>query len=88
MKDYKVTADVYARWTDSPVRYRIYINSDLLAERQFIWNGGERYLREHLFVRLPAGQHELKLQAINDGAVDARNITVNGVPSSTVFVTQ
>jgi hypothetical protein len=89
MTPHKITVDVYARWTERPVRYRVYVDSTLLTERDFIWSGSERYVREHIAVQLTPGIHQLRLETVGDhGAVDARNITVNGVASLTDFVTQ
>ena len=88
MRDYKITCDVYARWHERPVRYRVYVDQILLTERDFIWSGSEFYIREHISVALEPGAHCLQLQVVgNSGAVDARNITVDGTASSTDFVT-
>ena len=88
MQEHKITCDVYARWHERPVRYRVFVDETLLTERDFIWSGSEFYIREHIFVALDPGVHRLQLTVVGDsGAVDARNITVDGTPSSNDFVT-
>jgi hypothetical protein len=87
MKEYNITVDVYAHWGERPPRYRIYMDKDLLTEREFIWNGADTYIKEHIIVNLEPGAHALKIEHINNaGTLQTKNVTVNGSPSSLDFV--
>jgi hypothetical protein len=86
MKDYAITVDVYASWGDQPPRYRLYVDSDLLTERDFIWNSTNVFIRENIVVNLEPGLHTLKVEQINNaGSIRTENITVDGVASSNEF---
>lgn len=86
--EHKITADVYASWSDSYPCYRVYVDGDLLTERDFIWKGHEIFIREHIVVDLAAGKHLLYIEQVNPhGTIKVKNITVDGVPSTTDFNT-
>ena len=86
--EHKITADVHASWTDSYPSYRVYVDGDLLTERDFIWKGHEILIREHIVVDLAPGQHNLHIEQITPhGTIRVKNITVNDVPSTTDFNT-
>lgn len=87
MSEHKLTVDVYASWSDAHPRYRVYVDNDLLTERDFTWHGHELYVQENIVVNLEAGTHNLRVEHINNaGTIRTKNITVNGVPSSTEFI--
>lgn len=82
MKEHTLSVDVYASWGDVAPRYRIYVDNDLLTERDFIWNGTEQYIREHMIVNLKAGVHTLTVEQINTGGtIRTENVTLDGAPS-------
>jgi len=88
MKEHTLSVDVYASWGDIPPRYRIYVDSDLLTERDFIWNGTQQFIRENIIVKLEPGTHTLRVEQINNGGViRTENIVLNGHASSIDFVT-
>lgn len=88
MKEHIITVDVYASWGDVHPRYRVYVDSDLLTERDFIWNGTEHYIKENIIVNLKPGQHAVRVEQINaNGTIRAENIVVDGVASSGHFTT-
>ena len=87
MNDHKITADVYAHWGEVEPRYRVYVDNDLLTERDFIWPGHEIFIRENIVVRLEPGAHILRIEQVNTGgSIEIRNITVDGEPSTNEFV--
>ena len=87
MREHVITVDVYARQGDQPPRYRIYVDNNLLTERDFVWPGHEIYIKENILVNLEPGQHNLTVEQINSfGSIQAKNVTVNGAPSSWDFV--
>lgn len=88
MKTHTITVDVYAQWGDQPPRYRIFVDQDLLTERDFTWPGHQMYIQENIVVDLEPGEHELLIQQVNaHGAIETRNITVDGQASSAKFTT-
>ena len=52
MSEHKITVDVYAKWGETPPRYRVYLDNHLLTERDFIWPGHQTFIREHILVNL------------------------------------
>ena len=69
MKEHTLSVDVYASWGDVSPRYRVYVDTDLLTERDFIWSGTEQYVREHVIVNLNPGEHTLRVEQINTGGI-------------------
>lgn len=89
MAIYQITADVYASWGDVHPLYRVYVDQDLLTERNFIWPGHEVYVQENMVVDLEPGFHELRVEQIgNQGKIQVKNVTVDGAPSDLVFETR
>ena len=88
MKEHTLSVDVYASWGDVAPRYRVYVDNDLLTERDFTWNGTERYIREHIIVNLNPGAHTLHVEQINaGGTIRTENVVLNNTPSSCQFTT-
>lgn len=86
-KEHQITIDVYAKWTDTPPRYRVYVDDDLLTERDFIYDG-ELYIREHMTVLLDSGKHKIRIQHCNRaGRIKTQNPIVDGSSTSMEFVT-
>ena len=86
MSEHKITVDVYAHWGEVKPVYRVYVDSDLLTERDFIWPSHEIFVRENILVNLKPGAHTLKVEQINNGgSIQLKNITVDGVASTTEF---
>jgi hypothetical protein len=88
MTEHKLTVDVYAHWGDIPPRYRVFVDGDLLTERDFTWGSAHIYIRENIIVNLDPGTHILTVEQINNaGTIRTENVTLNGVASSYEFVT-
>jgi len=86
--EHNITADIYASWSDSYPSYRVYVDGDLLTERDFIWKGHEIFIREHIVVNLSPGHHNLLVEQITShGSIRVQNILVDGVPSTADFNT-
>lgn len=89
MKQHIITADIYTHWGEIPPRYRIYVDGELLTERDFIWPGHEVYIRENIVVNLKPGLHVLQIeQTRSNGKIQIKNITLDGEASNLEFVTQ
>lgn len=87
MSQHIITADVYAHWGEAHPCYRVYVDNDLLTERNFIWQGHEIYVRENIVVDLEPGCHELRIEQVgNHGKLQVKNIVVDGLASDTQFV--
>jgi hypothetical protein len=41
--------------------YRLYVNDNLVTERNYIWES-THFIREHVFVKLPDGQHSIRVE--------------------------
>jgi len=83
-----ITADVYAHWGDVSPRYRVFVDGDLLTERDFGWPGHEVFIRENIVVELEPGTHELHIEQVNkQGKIQIKNVMLNGRASGTQFVT-
>jgi hypothetical protein len=80
----KITVDIKSLESGIVPRYRIYIDNELLTERDFIWPSSEIYIRENIIVDLPQGKHQLKVVEVN-GRVTTENITVDGINASNEF---
>jgi hypothetical protein len=86
MKECTITVDVYANSGDHAPRYRVYVNNDLLTERDFIWPSHEVYVQENIIVNLTTGKHTLKVEQVGtQGSIRPKNVTVDGVASSFEF---
>jgi len=89
MTIHQLTVDVYARWSEVAPRYRIMVDGDLLTERDFVFPGTERFVRENIVVELDPGTHKLAVEKVSgNGTVRLDRITLNGVASDLVFDTQ
>lgn len=88
MNEIELTLDVFCpTWTVTPFAYRIYVDSDLLTERTYIWRNTEQYVKEHIIVNLEQGTHELKVLPIGNFKFPVficKNFTVNKEPAELV----
>jgi hypothetical protein len=86
-KEHHISVDVYANWSDTPPRYRVYVDDDLVTERDFIYDT-TMYIREHIVVLLESGKHKIRVQHCNRaGLIKIKNPTVDSVSISMEFVT-
>jgi hypothetical protein len=83
MSTVSITVEVHcARSENSPI-YRIYVDEDLLTERNWIWRAYDTYVCEHIEVDLGPGTHVLSLVDCSVVPVfSIKNITVNGQPNT------
>jgi hypothetical protein len=80
MQEHTITVDIYA--DSGEPRYRVYVDTDLLIERDFIWPSHEIFVRENIIVNLEEGAHRLNVELVGtQGEIKPRNVTVDGVPS-------
>lgn len=93
MTEQVITVDVYVRGDKHPT-YRVFVDDNLLTERDFVWGAHDTYIREKIVVNLDCGEHTLLVKQVGSGDnIQLKNLTVNGVavdgfPSSMNFVVQ
>jgi len=88
MPQHIITADVYAHWGEVSPRYRVYVDSDLLTERDFGWPGHEVFIRENIVVDLEPGAHRLRIEQVGkQGKIQVKNVMLDGSASDMQFVT-
>jgi len=78
----QITVDVLCSTTQhgDPV-YRVYVDSDLLTERTWIWPAYEIYIRENLEVDIEPGTHEVRVESCGaQTEFTVQNLCVNGAP--------
>lgn len=86
--EHNLTVDVHASWSDLPPSYRVYVDSDLLTERDFVWDGHNTYIKEIIVVNLQPGQHTLTVEQITPhGQIRTKNATLNNNAIGTSFTT-
>lgn len=81
MKTVSISVDVWCNYDDfvKPA-YRVYVDSDMLTERTFIWKSATQYIREHIEVNLASGSHYLTIENLTPEMAKYRidNIQVDG----------
>jgi len=85
MRFITITADVYS--TTANESYRLYVNSDLMTERTFLWDPTIDYVEEHIIIQsdLPAN-YEVSVQSVsNNACFTIKNVTVDGVKTERTF---
>ena len=86
MKLVSIAVDVSCSYTGTPPVYRVFVDSELLTERSFIWDSSSQYVREHIQVNLAPGVHWLSIEHPDESAVFAiSNIQVDGVAVAAKF---
>ena len=88
MRQYVITVDVYAHWSITPPVYRVFVDNELLTERDFIWPGDEIFIKENIIVDLNPGEHQVRVEKVSGfGNIETKNVTLDGVPSAAEFIT-
>ena len=67
MREVTISLDLYCEPFSVPQVYRLYVNDDLLTERNYIWQNPEQFVREHIVVNLEPGTHEIRIEPVSDG---------------------
>lgn len=65
---------------ESP-KYRVYVDSDLLVERTFLWDNNKNFIQENLVLVVEPGAHTLKIERVPGNAdFKVDNCFVDDVP--------
>jgi hypothetical protein len=65
----KVVCDVECEWTDTPPRYRAYVDDELFTERTWIWENA--FLEEAFQIEAYPGKYTIRYEL-----VDTENATI------------
>ena len=86
MKLVSITVDISCSYTGAPPVYRVFVDSELLTERTFIWDSQTQYVRERIQVNLASGVHWLSIENPDESAeFTVSNIQVDGVAAAAKF---
>ena len=96
MRTVSISVDVWCNY-DNFVKpaYRVYVDSEMLTERTFIWNSSKQYIREHIEVNLAPGGHSVSIQnltpemaafRISNLQVDGSNVVIDETKSYAQFL--
>ena len=74
-----IRADVYCDQTgDGTTVYRVYVDGDLLTERNWVWPAYEMFIRENIEVEVEPGKHEVRIEKSSGvGNFTVKRMTVN-----------
>lgn len=88
MRTVSLTVDVWCRYYEGAPIYRVYVDSELLTERTFVWPSREQYIREHIKVNLFPGTHILTIENCSgpNCVFITNNMLVDGIASPTTFL--
>jgi hypothetical protein len=78
-----LTVDVYCTRGEGAPAYRLFVDGDLLTERNWAWPAYEVFIRENIEVEVESGSHNIELvDCSNNNVFYLQNITVNGLPNN------
>ena len=90
MREYLINIDLYCyRRENAPQSYRLYVDSDLITERTYVWvndpGTGEpgQIVKENVWVNLEPGEHEVKIEPVKPAQTTKfyfKNLQVDTVP--------
>ena len=77
-----VKCDVYCDWKDQPPVYRLFVNSELFAERTYIWQ--QQYLEELIPIYAEPGKYEIRYELVppSQAKLQIKNLRVDSGPPS------
>ena len=84
MREVELTFEIRCLDVSKFPAYRIYVDGDLITERSFIWEGV--ILKEHIYVMLEVGNHEVKLEELFDSDSPQQKIFMTRVRIDDVVV--
>ncbi len=86
MQQVRVTVDIHCieKMIDS-AGYRLFVDQEPVAERQFVWDPDAKYIREQMTLNLPPGEHPVRIEEIG-GKFSADNLRVNDNPIDSMCI--
>jgi hypothetical protein len=80
--------NVHCYYSGTNPRYRVYVDTDLITERTFVWRE-DQYIEETVIIEAPAGTHRLRVENVDPalGTFSVENIKLDGITpaGNTVF---
>lgn len=80
--------NVHCYYSGTNPRYRVYVDTDLITERTFVWRE-DQYIEETVIIEAPAGTHRLRVENVDPalGTFTVENIKLDGITpaGNTVF---
>ncbi len=65
MKRISIVIDIHCVKLGQRAAYRIYVDQDLITERDWVWPASKIFVRENLHVDLAQGQHGVKVESLS-----------------------
>lgn len=82
----RVTVDVHCvEKLEDSASYRLFVDQELVAERNFIWDHNSKYIREQMTLNLDPGTHPVRIEEIA-GRFTAKNLTVDNQPTGVMCI--
>jgi hypothetical protein len=82
----RVTVDVHCvEKVEDSASYRLFVDQELVAERNFVWDHNSKYIREQMTLNLAPGEHPVRIEEIA-GRFSAKNLIVNNVPVQEMYI--
>lgn len=76
----KLEIDLFCNIRRDKVAYRLYVNDELMTERDYIWDNEKEYISENISLNLTKGMHSVIIENINpeNGEFYINTIRING----------
>jgi hypothetical protein len=75
-----LTVDVHCNNVEPVPYYRLYLDQDLLTERDFSYDINSQFIRERCVVRLTEGEHKIFVAGPYTTNFNVKNAVLNGEP--------
>ena len=72
--------DLYCTDISNKPQYRLYVDEDLLVERNYLWDNNVNCVRENCELRLSPGLHKITIISENPGIFTIKNPSFNSEP--------
>lgn len=76
----KLEIDLFCNIRRDKVAYRLYVNDELMTERDYIWDNTKQYLTEIVPLDIDPGTHTIHIENLNpdNGEFSINTIRLNG----------
>lgn len=75
------TADIYCKIPGENLSYRLYVDDDLITERDWGWDEKRFFVREHVLLDLESGTHKVYVRipgSMSINRFEIGNIAIDG----------
>jgi hypothetical protein len=83
LKHAELTFQIHCYYDGAAPRYRVYVDSDLITERTFVWDTRDQFIEEHVVIEAPVGPHTLRIENVDPalGTFTVEHLLVDGIPT-------